>query len=206
MATLKKIKEIVMKLLFVATAVCLMMGCSNASTIEKPKKEVAKMSYGVNLDEYKDIIIDFNLEQEYQYVAAETYGPVAFHAIGACFKKYEHMLDNIDTSTDYGSSLLTKFSVDNEKCVSETLSIYTPLDEDVRETIPRENIEMELASDEVDEFDDLSLDVGESLPVAPYDKASPRYIEMRKVCEETNSSVPKDEFESSVEFCVSKSM
>lgn len=197
-----------MKKLILASMMFGIVGCSSASNEIPPVKEEYIQSvtiientqkYGVDLNEYPTSNVKFDLEKEFEYVAVEKYGTIAFKAIDVCYTKYEHMMNGEDSSSDYGSTLLNDMNIIVSKCVEESLDKYPVIPENKRISFPREYMGLELDEVEKDGFDDVS-------PVAEYDKSSSRYKELKKICEENNALVPKQEFNESVEFCVKKGM
>lgn len=197
-----------MKKLILASMMFGIVGCSAASNEIPPVKEEYIQSvsiientqnYSVDLNEYPNPNVKFDLEKEFEYVAVEKYGTIAFKAIDVCYTKYEHMMDGEDSSSDYGSTLLNDMNIIVSKCVEQSLEKYPVIPENKRISFPREYMGLELDEIEKDGFDDV-------LPVAEYDKSSSRYKELKKICEENNVLVPKHEFNESVEFCIRKGM
>lgn len=190
-----------MKKLFLTIVLFGITGCSSASnqipekiSIDKPTTPV--MEYGVNLKKYPDSKIEFSLDQEFEYDAVEKYGSIAFKAIDVCYSKFENNLNGIDTSSDYGATVLNDYKIDVSKCIKESLQYYPIIPKEQRIQIPRENFGLELKENEIDEYN----------IVVDYDKSSERYKQMKKECEDDNVLVSEVDFKSVVELCLFKRM
>lgn len=183
-------------LLMAALAAVVSVGCSGVSQ----EQSAFNKEYVIDVSKYPNANEDFSLDQEFEYQAVEQYGSPAFKVISSCYSKYGPMMSNIDTSTDYGSTVLGEYLVKVETCTFATLrELHVAIPLDQRQKIQRENIGLELNEDEVENFNQT--------PVAPYDKTSPRYKELLATCSANNNSIEDDqEFVSAVDFCISKGM
>ncbi len=178
-----------MKPLIIALIAICFTGCASEQHIT-PKEPT--MQYGVDLNNYPTVNTNFDLQFDHDYDMVEKYGSVAYKAIGACYSKYLHELDGIDTSTEYGATVQDEMVAKVNKCTEETLSVYPVIPENERVKIKHNEIES----------DDIS-----DMPVAPYDKNDPRYKELLETCTENNSVIPDEtNRKEAVEFCISKSM
>ena len=190
-----------MKNLIVISTLLGLIGCNqatNADLKQSTKPVETKMKYGLDLKDYPKAKVDFTLGEEFEYVAVENYGAIAFKVIDSCYVKYETTISNIDTSTEYGSAKYNDYRVNVAKCVTETLNNYERVPENLRQEIPREYNGLELDESEIESF--------YILPAFEYDKNSERYKKVLKACERDNIASPKKDFASNVEFCVAKSM
>lgn len=187
-----------MKKLLLAISMVGLMGCSQADN--KVFIDIQnKMEYGVDLSAVPDVQHEMSLLLEEEYEVVEQYGAVAYKAIDACYSKYEYMMDGVDSSSDYGSTVLHDMQQNSIKCMKESLSVYDEIPVNHRQHIPRDNVGLELSDDEIESFNEL--------PAFDYDENDPRYPEIKQICEENNAYVlnPVDRSDA-VEFCVRKAM
>lgn len=183
-----------MKKVLLAVALIGMVGCSNSS---EPVEILPY--YGMNLNLKSDLYSKYDLEHEYEFVAVETYGKVAFKAIYWCHNKFERELNGIDLSSDAGSYAIDDYNLKNELCVTQSLKLEKPILEAYRIKLERPNVGLELNESEVVSYNEA--------PVAEYDKNSPRYKEVLASCAANNNSIVDDqEFVEAVDFCVAKGM
>lgn len=191
-----------MKKLLLALCVIGLVGCSQAESevivdAMKPKPE------SVDLSKAPDLTSGFDLEFDWQYDLAELYGTKAYKAIHYCGLKYDSMLKGIDTSSDYGSTVLSEWNQSVAQCAENSLKHEPQIPEEFRHVIPRNepaNYGLELNESEVEGFNDIP-------PMFQPDVNDPRYKEVHAQCAINNQEIVDPvEFASAVDFCTAKGM
>ncbi|CAL1777820.1 hypothetical protein BRC2024_PQPTKSFJ_CDS_0152 [Tegunavirus sp. BRC001] len=185
----------------------------DSGTVPLPSTEKNKPY--LNLSKLKDGIEGFDLEFEWEYDLAEKYGTIGFKAIYYCGKKYDNMLVNLDTSTDYGATALSEYNENVKTCAENSLRGYSVIPEAQRHIIPRPDEPgqgLELSQEEETSFnseDRLNTvypKLSENYKGTEY-RNDPRFQELLPVCAVNNMSIKDDkEFVEAVDFCVLKGM
>ncbi|AXY82758.1 hypothetical protein KARL1_139 [Acinetobacter phage KARL-1] len=210
-----------MKKLFIVASIIGLVGCSEPSlskesdvgTVPLPTSQTNK-AY-VDLSKVDGNIQGFDLEFDWEYDLAERYGTNGFKAIYYCGKNYDSMLSNIDTSTDYGSTVLSEYQANVRECATNSLRNYSVIPEAQRHKIPRADEPgqgLELSSEEEanfnseDRFNTVYPKIVENYEGTEY-RNDPRFKELLPVCAANNMSIKDDkEFVEAVEFCALKGM
>ncbi|QQO96341.1 hypothetical protein CPT_Minot_138 [Acinetobacter phage Minot] len=185
----------------------------DSGTVPLPSTEQNKPY--LNLSKLKDNIEGFDLEFDWEYDLAEQYGTVGFKAIYYCGKKYDNMLVNIDTSTDYGSTVLSEYHANVKECATNSLRGYSVIPEAQRHKIPRADepgYGLELSAGEEanfnseDRFNTVYPKMAENYEGTEY-RDDPRFQKLLPVCAANNMSIKDDkEFVEAVDFCALKGM
>lgn len=196
-----------LKLSLVAISLISLVGCSQFNkpeTVKPQQIEAYKQAYAVDLADYPEVNTNFDMEYDYQYDAVEKYGSISYKVVGACFQKYESMLDGIDTSTEYGDAVLTDFQTNNKKCVIHTLKGYPEIAPEDRQKVTHFNNELDMTAKEADQFNETEIDKYPDVDLsqeAPEDFSYADHLkQVTAMCEDNN---PGDQ--DAVEICIKQS-